>query len=159
MDRLNLSISAVLPDRPKRIVALILVEMPEDATNGDGDDGSSPLPPDPSDESLRSIDVLFDVLSDRRSRLVLSHLETVSVSVMDLDELAEHVAESEAESEAVPDSEEHCERVATSLHHKCLPKLDEEAVLDYDPRTNTVRYWGDDRVTACLELIESEDER
>jgi len=41
------------------------------------------------------------------------------------------------------------------LHHNQLPKLAEATIVDYDPRSKTVRNWGDERVRTCLELFET----
>lgn len=160
--------------------------MCDDTSEGGGDDETPPSSRDVSGERER-VDGLFDIVSDRRTRAVLSHLESLSVDVVELDDIVDHVAECERQRtvecgaemedsrEADPDSgsdsavdtdsrsetgsgidpERHHQRVAVSLHHNCLPKLDRTSVLDYDPRSKTVRYRGDERVTAFLELVES----
>jgi hypothetical protein len=68
------------------------------------------------------------------------------------------VAEQEVEAELADDVTEHRRRVAIDLHHKSLPKLDDAAVLDYDARSHTIRYWNDDRIPAYLELFDLETE-
>jgi len=54
---------------------------------------------------------------------------------MALTDLADRVAERESDGDD-------CETVAIALHHVHLPKLAEGGVIDYDPRSETVRYCG-----------------
>lgn len=107
----------------------------------------------------RSLDALFTALASWRARLVLAHLEKMDVEVVELDDLVDHVVERETEAEVEieveTDSEDHREEVAIELHHNRLPKLDDATVIDYDPRTKVVRYWGDDRARACLDLFDT----
>lgn len=110
----------------------------------------------PPDGDGRSLDALFTALANRRARFALAHLESVSVDVVTLDDLVECVAEREVEAGVATDCEDVREQVAVELHHNRLPKLDEATVIDYDPRSRTIRYWGDDRARACLGLIERE---
>lgn len=129
--------------------------MCDDACDANG----SPPSFDPriSNQDDRSIDVLVSALADQRTRHAVSWLESRSVSVIELDDLADNVAELEVEAELADDLEEHRQNVAIDLHHKCLPKLDDAAVLDYDSRSHTIRYWDDDRIPAYLELFDSDE--
>jgi len=133
---------------------------------GGGDDDSPSFSSSPSDTDEWCIDRLFETIADRRSRYVLSYFESASVDAVELDRLVDYVVTREAEESpdgeasrsdesTVEDDERHRQRVAVALHHKHLPKLAEEAFVDYDPRSKTVRYWGGDRVSACLELYET----
>jgi len=45
---------------------------------------------------------------------------------------------------------EEFESVAVALHHKDVSKLDEADVIEYDPRTETVRYVGSEMVSDIL---------
>jgi hypothetical protein len=141
------------------------------------DEGDVPpwLDPDPSDNE-RSIDLLVGALADRRARYAVSALESRSDKTVTLGDLADSVAKREvraarddlqlndadlhdaelAAMEPDDDVEEHRQRVVIALHHRCLPKLDDAAVLDYDPRSNMVRYWGDGRLSAYLEFFDRE---
>lgn len=110
-----------------------------------------------SSQDDRSIDTLVGALSDRRARYAVSWLESQSVNVFELDELADKVAKREVEAELADDVQDHRRRVAINLHHKNLPKLDDAAVLDYDPRSHTIRYWNDPRISTYLELFNSKE--
>lgn len=137
--------------------------MGNDASDDGCDDTPSPGDFDSPTGDGRSLDALFTALANRRARIVLAHLESVDVDVITLDDLVNHVAEREAETEAATAedalSDEHRDEVAIELHHNRLPKLDQATVIDYDPRSRTVRYWGDDRARACLDLFQSDEWR
>lgn len=81
------------------------------------------------------LDTIFEVLADDNCRYVLSYLKDMSDDVASRDELASHV------DSHVPDSSTE-ERVTIALHHLMLPKLEDAGLLEYDPRSATVRYWG-----------------
>lgn len=151
---LNLRPVAFLPDRPKPIVALSLDVVTNDASNGDDDATPSPHA-GTLDGDSHVTDALFEAMSNRRARYVLSYLDSVSVDVLELDDLADGVAEWEIEAGVATDPGECRHRVTVDLHHHHLPKLAEAGLVDYDPRTKTVRNWGDDRIRACLDLFQS----
>ncbi|WP_435181695.1 DUF7344 domain-containing protein [Halorussus sp. AFM4] len=160
--------------------------MPDDTSDGD-DHEAPPFDVDAREDGERPVGDLFETVSDRRTRYVLAHLESLSVDVVDLDDVAEHVARRERAADSAgdpwtddtdveaedgtaddevgaarregsgPDRERHRRRVAVTLHHNHLPRLDAAAVLDYDPRSRTVRYWGDDRVSTVLGLLEASE--
>lgn len=85
-----------------------------------------------------SHDEAFAVLSDSRRRGVVNYLANQQ-EVAGLDELATAIAEREVDGE--PD-EELVDRLSTELHNVHLPRLADEQVVEYDPRSDTVRYWG-----------------
>ncbi len=59
-----------------------------------------------------------------------------------LSDLVEQVVtwETETSSDDVPD--DYRRRVEASLHHMHLPKLADANIIDYDPRSESIRYWG-----------------
>lgn len=80
---------------------------------------------------------LVSVLSDEDNRRVLNYFRESSEDVASLDELAESVANQQPGSD--PRSPE---RIAVRLHHVGLPKLGEAGLVEYDPRSETVRCWN-----------------
>lgn len=72
--------------------------------------------------------VLLDVLANRRRRLVLQCLGDAAEPTT-IDDLAEEVAARERGSEAVPEGD--VERVALSLSHTHVPKLEDAGVVEY----------------------------
>lgn len=101
-------------------------------------------------EEWPSTDVLFSLLADRLTREVLSYLETQSATAVEFDDIVDGVVEQEVEAGFTSDPDERRDQIAIMLHHKQLPRLDDVAIVDYDPRTRTVRYWGDERLEAYL---------
>lgn len=124
---------------------------------GDGFPWSGSGPAGDEDLSV-SVDTLFEILSKQRCRLVLSQLEAASVDVVELDDLVDHVVDREAAAGVAADIDDHRRQVAMTLHHRHLPRLSVTTLLDYDARSKTVRYRGDDRVAAYLDAFRPEDE-
>lgn len=137
-------------------MTLSLGVVTHDASNG-GEDDSAPPSPDPGtlDGDSYVTDTLFEAMANRRARHVLSYIDSVSVDVLDLEDLADGVAEYEVEAGAATDVEDCRRHVAVALHHNHLPKLDDAGIIDYDPRSKTLRKWGDDRIETCLEMFEA----
>lgn len=75
------------------------------------------------------------LLAADRRRLTLDILDGKTTAV-ELAELAAGIAAREGGIDAV--DEESIERVAVSLHHIHLPKMDDLGVLDYDPEERTL---------------------
>ncbi len=71
---------------------------------------------------------------------------------MTLGELAERIREREA-----PDHEGTTEAIETALEERHLPKLIEAHVIDYDDRTDTVRYCGQPSLEKWIEHAEFEE--
>ena len=78
---------------------------------------------------------LLAALSHEHERAVVNYFRDRSAPAASLDELAEHVA-----GEVRGGEYRSPERVAVRLHHTGLPKLTEVGVVEYDPRSKTVRY-------------------
>lgn len=94
------------------------------------------------------LDQVFDVLSNRRRRYALYYLRDVADGVASVDEVADHVVTLEGGS---TEPEDHRRSVLTSLEHTHLPKLEDASVLEYDPRSGTIRYWGQPSLDEWLE--------
>lgn len=94
------------------------------------------------DGSGSTFDRLFTVLADQRRRYVLYYLQMSSRDVVQYDHLVTQVAEWETESDA-PATEDHQEEIEIALQHHHLPRLEDYGMIDYDPRTKTIRYWED----------------
>lgn len=84
-----------------------------------------------------TLDQLVSALSNEDDRRVLNYFQESSEDVASLDELAEYVARRKTGGD--PRSPE---RIALHLHHIGLPKLADTGLLDYDPRSKTVRCWN-----------------
>ncbi len=89
--------------------------------------------------SAPSLDTVFDLLSARRRRYVIYYLVDMDDDTVDCDSLVEHVASLEADTDP---SAERIDRIAADLYQIHLPKLDDAGVVDFDSRSDTVRFWG-----------------
>lgn len=110
----------------------------------------------PKRQSLATseVDLLFEVLADRRRRLVLGYLESTDDGVAEYDELVDHVLAGTSTDAAEPDARK---RIAADLHHRHLPKLADSDLIEYDRRSETVRYRGAEAVPELLDLASDHD--
>jgi DNA-binding transcriptional ArsR family regulator len=98
------------------------------------------------------LNALFEALADVQRRQVLAYLDAMDDDVAAYSDLIEHVADDSA-----GESTDH-ERVAVRLHHHHLPKLADVGVVEYDARSETVRYRGGPAVSEWLDLVQSYDQ-
>jgi predicted transcriptional regulator len=82
------------------------------------------------------------VLANRRRRRLLAYLHDKDGDVASVVELTDYLAGDEADSvdDLDPDG------VAVSLHHNDLPKLADIGIIEYDTRSQTVRYRGHEEI-------------
>lgn len=101
-------------------------------------------------EGARDIDVVFDLLSNRRRRIVLDYLRDRDDEWVATEKLADRIASWEVElfdpASVSPES------IEIDLAHGHLPKLAESGVVDYDEDAGRVSYCGDARVERFLDL-------
>lgn len=98
------------------------------------------------------LDARLDALSNARRRAVCRHFAGSETEVAGLDELVDVVADAQRRrSSDGPDGDRHA--VETQLYHVDIPKLSEVDVVEFDPRSGTVRYLGDPFVEEVLAVI------
>lgn len=95
------------------------------------------------------LDELLTILSDPQCRSVLSYFRAEPASVASVEEIA-----AESSEEGLDD-----EQALTRLIHSTLPRLGERGVIDFDARSNTVRYLGHADLEALLESIQATHQR
>ncbi|QCC60429.1 hypothetical protein NP511_00285 [Natrinema thermotolerans] len=115
-------------------------------------------------DAMPSLDLVFDLLSNRRRRYALYYLNQQSDGVATVAALAQNVvaferiaaedadrdsARSPPDRDADPADER--ETVRVELRHVHLPKLEDAGVLEHDRRSETVRYWGQPSLEEWLE--------
>ncbi|WP_276253228.1 DUF7344 domain-containing protein [Halomontanus rarus] len=115
--------------------------------------GSYPIVEDGSGSTF---DRLFTVLADQRRRYVLYYLQMTPRDVVQYDQLVTKVAEWETESDTPP-TEDHLEEIELALQHHHLPRLEDYGMIDYDPRTKTIRYCDDISKQEWLEQAKTEE--
>jgi len=90
----------------------------------------------PQNDSLGSDprrDELLATLNDPYCRFVLCHIRDASEAVASVERLSTAFAREHGVD---------TDQAAVRLHHTALPKLSDVGVLDYDARSNTVRYYS-----------------
>lgn len=90
------------------------------------------------DGGIATLEVVFRCLTDPKRRFVLYYLQ--DNEIVTVNELAEQVAGWESEIPPEKVDAEHRERIATELVHTHLPKLADALFIEYDRRSNTIRY-------------------
>ena len=104
-------------------------------------------------ESAPSLDLVFDLLSNRRRRYALYFLFDQHDGVATIDDVAEHVVTLEHQLGHAKDGSlsEREDGVRIELQHVHLPKLEDAGILELDRRTETVRYWTQPTLEEWLE--------
>lgn len=114
--------------------------MASDADSGPPEDPGAGQSGEP-EASATDFDRAFGLLANHRRRHVLERLRgTASV-----EDLVEHLV---AEDPGTDDGA----RALVALQHRELPRLHDAGVVDFDRRTNTVSYRGDELVEAILDF-------
>ncbi|MEY7848095.1 hypothetical protein AB7C87_02685 [Natrarchaeobius sp. A-rgal3] len=107
-----------------------------------------------STDTSPSLDLVFDLLSNRRRRYVLYFLYDQPDGVATLDDVTDNVValESRAEDpESMSEIDEQKLQVRTELQHVHVPKLEDSGILEHDRRSETVRYWTQPTLEEWLE--------
>ena len=102
--------------------------------------------PTPSDRDSR-LDSMFSVLADERRRQVLQYFRSTGDDVASVENLVDYAVERGG-------SGSDRERVALRFHHATLPKLGDAGCIEYDARSDTVRYREDPLLERVLDLAD-----
>lgn len=94
------------------------------------------------------IDAALRALADEHRRLTIQFLMEAPEETASFDELRDHVT-AHSSGDSGP------REVAIRLHHVHLPLLADADIVDYDPRSETVRYRTDSLVESVLSSIEA----
>jgi len=93
-------------------------------------------------------DPVYRCLANEHRRTVLACLRDWEDQAVSLDDLVDAVVERETNS-PTPDSE----TVAIELYHSHLPMLATHGVIDFDERTETIRYSGHSEIERILDAM------
>jgi hypothetical protein len=91
------------------------------------------------------LDDILEVLGSSYRRGILYELEDAETDAVLFDELVDSVAEYPAATDQ--------EEVTAILHHAHLPKLDDIGWIEYEPRSETVRYRPEAVPTEILSFL------
>ncbi|WP_440008132.1 DUF7344 domain-containing protein [Halomicrococcus sp. SG-WS-1] len=97
-----------------------------------------------------SFDELLEVVADQHRRFVLYYLQDTDGDVASFEELREHLL-----AHDLDDSE----RATIALHHRILPRLEDAGLVEYDARSDTVRYREDDLAERLLDRLADVEKR
>jgi len=109
-----------------------------------------------ADEPRPFIDSVFDALADWRRREVCLYFRETDATTATVDQLGMLLVACEPPGVDEFDNRSIDDLVA-ELETEHLPRLDEAGVVDYDDRSNTVRYWGQPTVEKWLEHVRAVD--
>lgn len=88
----------------------------------------------------------FDLLGNQRRRYALKSMHATTETVLSTDDVADRVLAHD------PDAGDR-DSVLIELHHEVLPRLADEGIVDFDARTDTVRYRGGELVDDLLATL------
>lgn len=108
------------------------------------------------DGSGSDFDKLFSVMANQRRRYVLYYLHDTARDAVECSKLAEVVAQWETATGDEP-SDDHQEEVKIALQHNHLPKMEAHGIIDYDPRSEMIRYRDDLSKQGWLEEAKTEE--
>ena len=118
------------------------------------DERDAPAEPD---GAVLSRDDAFEILSNRRRRFALHHLQHNGERA-ELGELSEHVAAWENDSNVQEISASERKRVYTSLQQFHLPKMDDKGVVEFDDREGVIELTpAAEQMDVYLEVVEGND--
>jgi len=94
------------------------------------------------------------LLRHKQRRAIITYFNQETTDRASFDDLVAYIVSSDSRRGAT--SAEHRERVTIGLFHNHLPRLADAGVLEYDQRSETVRYWGDSQLETLLEAAPSD---
>ncbi|MFC7115380.1 hypothetical protein ACFQH2_11095 [Natronoarchaeum sp. GCM10025703] len=104
------------------------------------------------------LDIIFEILKNRRRRRVLHHLKEQEDGSIDLGSLAEHVAALENDKSVAALTSGERKRVYVGLYQCHLPKMNDAGVVDFDRNRGTIELGENaDQLDEYLD-VDGEDE-
>ncbi|MCL9814013.1 DUF7344 domain-containing protein [Natranaeroarchaeum aerophilus] len=107
----------------------------EPPAEGETEPGDGEVEDEPSQLPL---DIVFEILKNRRRRRVLHHLKEQEDNSIDLGSLAEHVAALENDKSVAALTSGERKRVYVGLYQCHLPKMNDADVVDFDRNRGTI---------------------
>lgn len=101
-----------------------------------------------------SLDATFDVLADTDRRIILGHLIEAPDHVATVDELVTQLVTRKADQRGEVPSPDSLEM---QIHHIHLSKLVDVGLVEYDARSEELRYWPDDRLETWLQRAQTDE--
>lgn len=100
------------------------------------------------------LDVCLQLVADRHRRRIIHHLRREANGTTTFEDLVDqlHSSGSDSKNGSLRDREQ----LAIQLHHTHLPKLAEHGVVEFEPRSEAVRYHPDEQVETVLDSLPGE---
>ncbi|GAA5049345.1 hypothetical protein ACFFQF_21070 [Haladaptatus pallidirubidus] len=92
-----------------------------------------------------SLDALFEILDNQQRRYTLYLLSEMNGGSTAFSVLVDALSD---------DLEIPHERLQINLHHRHLPKIADYGLIEFDPQEEIIRYQGNDRLEALLEVCQ-----
>ncbi|ADB63572.1 hypothetical protein Htur_4803 (plasmid) [Haloterrigena turkmenica DSM 5511] len=126
--------------------------------NNDGNNtADQPEPQEPESDVLSatlSVDAVFELLASNQRRDMLHVLRDDPEKTATVTELITHLMDQEAQRTGTRPGRDQLEM---TVHHIHLPKLTDAGIVEYDARSQELRYWPDKRLEALLDYISEWD--
>lgn len=100
-----------------------------------------------------STETALRVVADPCRRSILSELIDSRTGVVTMETLVDRIA---PENPPPKTTATHADPLLIDLHHTHLPKLSDANLIEYDPRTKTIRYTSNERVERVLQFVTEE---
>ena len=125
-----------------------------DETPGEG--GGEVTDDTPLEEIPLSLDAMLDILANPRRRLLLEYLRDVPEQTCSFEEVTKYIIK----QIAVRNGEQpNHDTIQIDLQHHHLPKLADAGIIEYDVRSQTIRYRQNDRLEALADQVRSFEAR
>lgn len=94
-----------------------------------------------------ALETVVSILNDEVRREVVTSLREASHELMSVDELVERLQDRHGRT---------LQNLHLRLHHVDLPKLVDAGLIEFDPRSDRLQYFGDDDVEKILDILQEE---
>ncbi|MFA9418207.1 hypothetical protein [Natrinema sp. HArc-T2] len=119
------------------------------------DERPSEIRPDSTDfDDSPPVDVLLELVAHQHRRDLLRYLIRSTDTPTAIDEVTTHLLERYAEGTSEQPDRDQLELL---LHHIHLPKLTAAGIIEYDSRSNELRYRRHDRLETLLDCLDAAD--
>lgn len=98
---------------------------------------------------------VLGLLGHEHRHAIITYFDRKTTESASFDDLTEYIVSLDPNRGERP--AERRKQVTIGLLHNHLPKLADAGVLEYDQRSETVRYWGGSRLATILEAAHSDE--
>lgn len=123
--------------------------MPNERDEDNGGDKPTDDEP-PLEEIPLSLDAMLDLLANSHRRYLLEYLRELPDRTGSFEEASKHVIRREA---ARTGEQPNHDSVQSMLQHVHLPKLADAGIVEYDVRSQAIRYQPNERLEALFDRI------